>query len=124
MNTLMVTLLFLVGTALHAYADAYKDNTGKRNHIFRALMVVAYVASGYFSLVPVLYMVCLCCLVRIAFFNPLYNTFTDRPTFSLGTTDPIYDKLLLKLPTGIVFTIHLISLFLLLVINIYLWSNG
>lgn len=121
MTILLTTILFLIATGLHAYADSYKDTTGKTAHITRAVSVIFYVASGYFSFVGILPMIGVCILTRTAFFNPLYNSFSNLPTFYTGSTDPLFDVFLSKLPNWLVFLVHMIALFLLIVINIHLW---
>ncbi len=116
----IVLLLIVLHVALDAYSDAKLDDTGKRNHYTESLAIAALLGIALVNgNIDVWRVVSSYVLIRIGVFNFVYNTTRKLPFNYIGKTDQIFDKWVSKLPSMIVVTIQVTSVFAALVLILY-----
>lgn len=119
----MFTVIFaVIAIYLDAYSDAKLDAIGRRKHVHEALAILALfvmlIWPGIYhkgDLTNISEMLCYggklvlgYTLLRIGIFNSIYNSVRSINLNYIGTTDPILDYFLSKIPLKYSMGLHLL----------------
>jgi len=116
LHHLFFLFLIMLAVALDAYSDARIDLTGKRSHIAEISMIVVFFLIFFlrdFYYIGFINIAASYLALRVGLFGYIYNkTRGDLPDFFVGTTDPIFDKIMNKVPSSVITSISIVSVFL------------